>query len=68
VLPMAHRATKATLVGLALIWLVAQLTNGLIEHFRMPEPTARSAPKGCDCLRIRARQIDGPSNTKVSAS
>src|ERR1700716_3169644 len=54
VIPGAHRATKAMLLGLALIWLVAQLTIVLIHHFRISEPTTRSALKDCDCLRLRA--------------
>ena len=53
-IPGAHRATKAMLLGLALIWLIAQLTIVLMHHFRMTEPTTRSTPKDCDCPRLGA--------------
>ncbi len=53
-IPGAHRATKAMLLGLVLIWLIAQLTIVLIHDFRMTEPTTGSTPKDCDCPRLVA--------------
>jgi hypothetical protein len=52
VIPGAHRATKAMLLGLVLIWLIAQLTIVLIHHFRMTEAACWSHSRS---LRVSGR-------------